>query len=116
MKYNLEHFSEIMEKNMTEDAKKIEQQTDKFFTELTRDLSRDISSPEVQTIVHSLLMLIQENGGAVSLNKPYIHVLIAAYSSDYIRKIIDTKYKEGASDYIVKAFRYYAENHRNHAV
>lgn len=110
MKHNLEHFSEIMETAMTEDAKIVSQQTDKFFQELTRDLSRDISSPEIQSLVHSLIMLIQENGGAISLAKPYIHVLIDAYSSDYVRQVVDTKYGEGASDYIVKAFRCYSEN------
>ncbi|MFQ9510492.1 MAG: MerR family DNA-binding protein, partial [Lachnospiraceae bacterium] len=78
MKHNLEHFSEIMDTQISEDAKKVAQQTDKFYGELTSDLSRDISSPEVQSLVHSLIMLIQENGGAVSLDKPYIHVLIDA--------------------------------------
>lgn len=110
MKHNLEHFSEIMETQMPEDAQKAAQESDKYYRELTSDLSREISSPEVQALVHSLIMLIQENGGAVSLAKPYIHVLIDAYSSDYIKKITDTKYGEGASDYIIKAFRYYSEN------
>lgn len=110
MKYNLEHFSEIMETNLTEEAQKVAQETDKLYKKLTGDLSKDITSPEVQSIVHSLMMLIQENGGTVSLDKPFIHALIGAYSSAYVKKITDTKYGEGASDYIAAAFRYYSEN------
>ena len=85
-------------------------QYDRLYEKLTSDLSKDVGSPEVQSFVHSLILLIQESGEAVSLDKPYIHVLIDAYSSDYVKKITDTKYGKGASDYIVKAFRYYSEN------
>lgn len=109
MKYNLEHFSEIMESAITEDAQKVSQESDKLYRDLTSDLSREICSPEVQALVHSLLMLVQENGGGVSLTKPYIHILIDTYSNDYVKKITDTKYGKGASEYIVKAFRYYSE-------
>ena len=38
------------------------------------------------------------------------NVLIDTYSSDYIKSMTDSKYGKGASDYIVKAFRYYSEN------
>lgn len=110
MKHNLEHFSEIMEVKLPEEAQKVAQQSEKLYEKLTRDLSKDVDSQEVQSIVHSLILLIQENGGAVSLDKPYIHVLIDAYSSDYVKKLTDTKYGRGASDYIAKAFRYYSEN------
>ena len=110
MKHNLEHFSEIMEAKLTEEAQKVAQQSDKLYEKLTSDLSKDVSSQEVQAIVHSLILLIQETGGAVSLDKPYIHVLIDSYSSNYVKKLTDTKYGKGASDYIVKAFRYYSEN------
>lgn len=110
MKHNLEHFSEIMEAKLTEEAQKVAQQSDKLYEKLTSDLSKDVGSQEVQTTVHSLILLIQENGGTVSLDKPYIHVLIDAYSSDYVKKLTDTKYGKGASDYIAKAFRYYSEN------
>ncbi len=39
-----------------------------------------------------------------------MNMLIDAYSNDYIKSITDSKYEKGASDYIVKAFRYYSEN------
>lgn len=111
MKYNLEHFSELMKTQLPEEAKKIARRSDMLYGQLTADLSEDVSSPKIQSIVHSIDLLIRENGGSVSLGKPYIHVLIDAYSSDYIKNVTDKKYKKGASDYIVKAFRYYAEKH-----
>lgn len=110
MKYNLDHFSEIMETQLPEEAKEAGQQSDLLYAKLTADLTKDAASPEIQSIVHSLMLLIQENSGTASLDPPYIPALIDTYSSDYVKKITDTKYGEGASDYIVRAFRYYSEN------
>lgn len=111
MKYNLEHFSEIMDTQLTKEAKKVGQQSDMLYAKLTADMSKDVSSSEVQSIVQSIDLLIQENGRSVSLDKPYLNIIIDTYASDYVKKITDTKYGEGASDYIVKAFRYYSENY-----
>ena len=110
MKHNLEHFSELMEAQLTEEVKEIGKQSDILYGRLTTNLSEDVSSPKIQSIVHELLRLIQENSTSVSLDKPYINVLIDTYSSDYIKNMTDNKYGEGASDYIVKAFHYYSEN------
>lgn len=110
MKYNLEHFSEIMEKQLSEEAKEIGNQSDILYGKLTSDLSEDVSSPRIQSIVHELLQFIQKNSTSVSFGKPYINVLIDTYSNDYIKSVTDSKYEKGASDYIVKAFRYYSEN------
>ena len=110
MKYNLEHFSEIMETQLPEEAKEIGRQSDMLYGKLTADLSEDVSSHKIQSIVHELLQFIQQNSTSVSLDKPYVNVLIDTYSSDYIKSITDSKYGKGASDYIVKAFHYYSEN------
>lgn len=104
MKYNLEHFSEIMETKLPEEAKEIARQSDMLWGKLTADLSEDISSPKIQSIVHELLQFIQKNSTSVSLDKPYVNVLIDTYSNDYIKSITDSKYGKGASDYIVKVF------------
>ena len=111
MKNNLEHFSEIMENQLPEKARKIGQQADSLYEKLTSDFTKDAGSPEVQSIVRSLLLLFQENSSAASFDKPYIPVLIQAYSSDYVRKITDAKYGKEACDYIVRAFRYYEKTH-----
>ncbi len=110
MKYNLEHFSEIMETQLSEEAKEIGKQSDMLYGKLTADLSEDVSSHKIQSIVHELLQFIQKNSTRVSLDKPYVNVLIDTYSNDYIKSITDSKYGKGASDYIVKAFHYYSEN------
>lgn len=110
MKYNLEHFSEIMETQLPEEAKEIGRQSDMLYGKLTADLSEDVSSHKIQSIVHELLQFMQQNSTSVSLDKPYVNVLIDTYSSDYIKSITDSKYGKGASNYIVKAFHYYSEN------
>ena len=110
MKHNLEHFSELMETRLTEEVKEIGKQSDILYGRLTADLSEDVSSPKMQSIVDELLQLIQKNSANVSLDNPYINVLIDTYSSDYIKSMTDSQYGKGASDYIVKAFRYYSEN------
>ncbi len=96
MKHNLEHFSELMETQLTEEVKEIGKQSDILYGILTADLSEDVSSPKIQSIV--------------SLDKLYINVLIDTYSGDYIKSMTDSKYGKGACDYIVKVFRYYSEN------
>lgn len=114
MKYNLDHFSEMMENALPEEAQKVAQQSDKLYEKLTCDLSKDVSSPEVQSVVHSLISLLQENSGTASFDKSYIQLLIEAYSGDYVKKITDSKYGKGASDYILEAFRCYSENSAFH--
>lgn len=110
MKYNLEHFSEIMEKQMSGNTKKIVQQSENLYKRLTSDLTVDYFSDEIQGIVLEIMAFAQEHATTVSLGESYWNVVIQAYSSDYIKVITDTKYGAGASDYIVKAFRYYREN------
>ena len=112
MKYNLEHFSEIMETQFSEEAKEIGKQSDILYGKLTADLSENVSSSKIQSIVQEIWQFIQENSTNVSIScsKPYMDMLINTYSNDYIKSITDSKYGKGASDYIVKTFRYYSEN------
>ncbi len=112
MKHNLEHFSELMETQLTEEVKEIGKQSDILYGKLTADLSENVSSSKIQSIVQEIWQFIQENSTNISIScsKPYMDMLINAYSNDYIKSITDSKYGKGASDYIVKAFRYYSEN------
>lgn len=111
MKYNLDHFSEIMETQLSEEVKEIAKRSDVLYGKLTADLSEDVSSPKIQSIVQEIWQFIQKNSANVSISrsKSYMDMLINAYSNDYIKTITDDKYKKGASDYIVKAFRYFSE-------
>lgn len=113
MKYNLEHFSEIEKTVWTEETKQavkqVGQQTDLLYTKLTADLSQDISSPQIQDTIHSLILLFQNYNDTISDNS-LINALIGTYSSNYMRCVTDNKYGKGASDYVIKALRYYSEN------
>ena len=60
MKYNLEHFSEIMETQLSEEAKEIAKQSDVLYGKLTADLSEDVSSPKIQSIVQEIWQFIQK--------------------------------------------------------
>ena len=110
MKYNLDHFSEIMEKKMSGDVEKIVKQSDDLYAKLTADLSADVFSAKIQDIVREILDFVQEHATSVSLADSYENVLIQAYSGDYVKAITDSKYGAGAADYIVRAFRWYSEN------
>lgn len=110
MKYNLEHFSEIMGTLSSKETKEIARQSDRLYEKLTADLSEDVASPRVQSTVREILQFIQKNSTGTFPGKTYMDMLIHSYSNDYIKSIADSNYGEGASDYIAKAFRYYSEN------
>lgn len=109
MKYNLEHFSGIMEKqlaDMPEGALLI----DTFYKQLTADTKKEVSSADIQQIVRKIIMQMQENGTVELTDENCLQTIIDVYSSEYMKRIADVKYGEGASDYIVRAFGYYLEN------
>lgn len=110
MKYNLEHFSEIMEQKMSEVPKEMLQKD--LYAKLTADISKDVSSAEIQQIVQEIL----DNAASVNssntslLGNNYCAMIIDVYSNDYLKQSYDTRQGKGASDYIVKAFQYYADH------
>ena len=110
IKYNLDHFSEIMDAWQSEEIKEIMRQSDLLYGKLTADLAESVSSSRVQDIVHDLLQLAQQHRENVPIEKPYIQMLIDTYSNDYVKGVTDAKYGKGAANYIVGAFRYYSEN------
>lgn len=109
MKYNLEHFSEIMEEKMNGEVRDIMEQSDLLYAKLTADMSKDVSSQEIQQVIKDIVLLM-ENTKGVSAGEEYINAIIDSYSNDYVKSIIDGKYGIGASDYIVEAFRFYFSN------
>lgn len=111
MKHNLDHFSEKMESLLSEDADKIGQQSDNLYARLTADLSKDCSSDEIQDIVGEIITLIQKHAGEAALEKRFWDSITHTYSNEFVKNITDTKYGEGASDYIAKAFEYYVQTH-----
>ena len=106
MKYNLEHFSEIMEEKMNEEVRENMEQSDLLYAELTEDMSRDIKSQEIQHIVKKIDLFMKRTNTFATEDECW-EAVIDAYSGDYVKRMTDTKYGCGASDYIVAAFRFY---------
>lgn len=103
MKYNLEHFSELMEKQLPE----IPQQINDLYRELTTDRKREVSSTETQVAVREIVRIMEENLTLNSSTLKYWEMIINVYSNVYVRSITDTRYGDVAADYIVGAFRCY---------
>lgn len=107
MKYNLEHFSEIMEKQLSKDAKKVVQKNNELYQKLTANMEKDAASDEIQQIVQEIIHFTTENAPCMSLGENYWHIILDSYSNDYVKNITDSKYGANASNYILKAFDYY---------
>lgn len=110
MKHNLAHFSEIMEgfKSLSENKDDLIEKNNALFKTLTSDMTRDIASNEVQSILHVIILQAQEQSLGMDMGSGYWDMIIESYmSSDVVRAITDAKYGEGASDYIGDAFKYY---------
>lgn len=111
MKYNLEHFSEIMEQNTTPEIQELTDKNEALYHALTSDMSKDAASDEIQQHVQDIVSFTQDKLVTAKVDKKYWEIVINSYSSDFSRAVTDTKYGAGAADYIVKALRYYWENH-----
>lgn len=110
MRYNLDHFSEIMEKQMTDDVKEIMAQSDELYTKLTADLSIDPTSDSIQNIVRELDIFMHKHSTNELANHDCWKDTIAVYSSEFGIESTDRKYGTGSAAYIVKAFQCYS-NH-----
>ncbi len=106
MKHNLEHFSEIMEKQLSQIPEELKQKD--LFKELASNKDRDVSDDEVQNIIKEIIHFAYGNASPEILGnrENYCNTIIDAYSNDYLKTIFDTKNGAGSADYVVKAFRY----------
>lgn len=110
MKYNLEHFSEIMEKQQINNQELI-QKSDALYSRLTSDLKKDVRSEEIQAIVKEIILFTQETTYSQSMGADFWSMVIESYSNDLVKTVNNKKYGAGASEYIAEAFRYYFQNH-----
>lgn len=110
MKYNLEHFTEIMEQQMSGDAKEIGEQIDTLYAKLVSDRTKDISSSDIQNIVSEIDDFLHKHASVNLVGNSYWATIIDAYKSDYIKNVTDAKYGLGATEYIIKAFQYFVDN------
>ncbi|WP_312431304.1 MerR family transcriptional regulator [Lacrimispora sp.] len=112
MKYNLEHFSDLMEqsKELSKNKEEILQKSNDLYMNLTSDLTKDAASREIQDTVHEIVELSSENNLGIDMGDGFWDMVIESYSHDAVREITDKKFGAGASDYIMKAFQYYFHN------
>lgn len=110
MKYNLEHFSEIMEEWYSKIPE--EMRTEDKFLKLASHKGKDAASEPVQSIVKEIIADAQIATPELltGSTENYCRIIMDTYSNDYVSKVFDTKHGAGSSKYIVKAFRYYSEN------
>lgn len=106
MKYNMEHFSEIMEKQQT-DNQYLLQKSDALYSRLTSDLQADVRSEEIQSIVREIILFTQETASVSPLGDAFWSMVIESYSNELVKAVNDQKYGTGASEYIAEALRCY---------
>lgn len=109
MKYNLEHFQELMEQIEDIGGQKddILKKNDDLHVKLTSDLTKDPTSEEIQDIMHELMELSEETSIDVDMGEGYWDMVIDIYTGETGRKVMDEKYGEGASEFMAKALHYY---------
>lgn len=109
MKYNMEHFSEVMEQELAQAGMKEEllQKNQDLYAALTMNLDKDAASEEIQNIVREIVTFTQESLLTSEVGEEYWNIIIQSYRNDISKAVTDTKYGKGAADFIVKAFRYY---------
>ena len=106
MKYNMEHFSEITEKQMSQIPEELKQRD--LFQELASKKDKDVSADEVQNIVREIIHFAYRNAPSEILGdqENYCKIIMETYSNDYLKTLFDTKNGAGSADYVVRAFQY----------
>ena len=109
MKYNLEHFSELMDQinEVSQNADDILKKRDELFLQLTADMSKDPASEEIQGIVKEIVEFTNKNNSIVDMGEGYWDFVIDSYLSDTAGPITDAKYGDGSAAYIARALQIY---------
>lgn len=110
MKYNLDHFSEIVEgweAQIPEEMKRNDP-----FAAIAAHRGEDPASPQVQKLVGEAAARALGGAGAhlVGDEENYCRMMIDLYSNDYLSAVFDSKNGAGSSEYIVSAFQWFAAN------
>lgn len=109
MKYNLEHFSENMEKLEHIKRQDYVKRNQQLMEELLQDVGRDPASAQVQQIIYEMQHLIPKEEACDS--SPGMHhqkLLIDSYlHNEALIQQMDQRYGKGASSFMGKALRIY---------
>lgn len=111
MKYNMEHFSELMDKMPSkEEAGSLIEQTEYLTKKLTSDINKDVKSPEIQKIVGELVSFTDKCNKGIDMGEKYWDFMAENYiSSPAFIEVTDKKYGEGASQFIGLALKAYLD-------
>lgn len=112
MKKNLSHFSELMAQYevLSKNKEDILQKQEALYRRLTADRTRDPASAEIQDIVAEMIAFTQETAIVTDLGEGYWDMVIDCYLNEQYRSVTDSKYGEGASEYIGNALRAYFQS------
>ncbi|MGN0341842.1 MAG: MerR family transcriptional regulator [Roseburia sp.] len=110
MKDNLEHFSEIMEKQLAKIPE--EMKAKDMFVKLAAHREEDVASDIIQNMVREQIAFAHGNDPSqlTGDDDNYCKIIIDTYSNDYFKRIFDTKQGAGSCDFIAKAFQYYMDH------
>jgi len=110
MKKNLNNFPDTMEQlNAKKDiANDYMNKSNRLHERLTADLSKDVSSKEINIMIEELVNLMNEFTKGIDMGENYWSLVSEGYLSDTkVIEATDKKYGKGASDFIGKAFQAY---------
>ncbi|MCM1253979.1 MAG: MerR family transcriptional regulator [Clostridium sp.] len=109
VKYNLAHFSEVVEEKLSKIPEELKQID--LFQKLASHKDKDVSADEVQGIVKEIISFAYGNVSPDILgnHEDYCKTIIEIYSNDYLKTMFDTRNGSGSADYVVKAFQYAKE-------
>ena len=110
MKNNLSNFSETMEtlNAMKDDIGSYVDKSTELMARLTSDLSKDVSSKEIQQIVDELINMGSEHTQNMDLGDGYWNLMADGYLTNSATiEVTDKKYGKGASAFIGEALKAY---------
>lgn len=113
MKDNLSHFSENMEKMERIKEKGYVERNTYLMEQLMKDISRDVTSGEVQELIGEMMNLLETDDQPVmDLGEHYWDNMADGYlHNQALIDIMDKKYGVGASRFMGGALRCYLDSH-----
>lgn len=110
MKANLNNFPETMEKlqNIKENSNEYLTKSKELMQKLTENLTRDVTSREVQELAKEMISLSSEVTKGIDMGSNYWDMVIEGYlHNEQMIQINDNLHGEGASVFIGRALTEY---------
>ncbi len=109
MKENMGHFSENIERFQSLTEKNNYLERNKMLTaQLVADITKDVSSKEIQVMVQELIMMGDEVISSMNMGENYWNMVIDGYLHDTtLIEANDRIYGAGASEFMGRAFQCY---------